>query len=462
MFLSSFQARYFECVVSVFFLLLVRSAYPWGGEHNVISKVAIGTLAPEDREYIRSESVAIEENYCEFPDKNWPCFGEWGNGTGDPKGARMPDFRRLWGVSYYCQWDPVIKKGTAYNHKPPQSWQAVEVHFRNAVDAFSKGKKEDGCRYMGVMLHYLQDSGAFPHMQPLHRSCHVKNLKAIHLESYSPVILGETPDEACKTLGERVRQLTAWTERRFSPLFDSAGLKFEDAKRIAEKELMPSAVMDVVDRLKKEKFDEFESGTTDCANECVRACADAIYTILSFAKKPYVESSPVEVGKNIVFNPSFEKTEGDGMPEGWCVGWLDLADMKGRAEWYRAGTHWEKHVKTGQCSTMILWAPSKGLEWQQAWPKAIKVNPGEKYQGSVWVKASGKPQGNWITLEFSDMNYKPVYTAKSKPCSIESKWQQLSVEVAVPAESRWMRVLLHGESEDGAAWFDDVDVVRLP
>lgn len=188
---------------------VVCAAYPWGGEHNVISKVAIGMLAPEDWEYVHTESAAIAEHYCEFPDTNWPCFGEWGNGTGDPKGLRMPDSRRLWEISYYCQWDPILKKGTGYNHKPPQSWQAVEVHFKNTVDCFKQGRKEDGCRFMGVMLHYLQDSGAFPHIQPIHRSCHVKNLNAIQLKSYTPQILGRTPEDAGKTLLERAKQLTA-------------------------------------------------------------------------------------------------------------------------------------------------------------------------------------------------------------------------------------------------------------
>lgn len=452
----------FSVIAALACLLFVRPVYPWGGEHNVISKVAIGTLSSEDREYIQSESVAIEENYCEFPDKNWPCFGEWGDGTGNPKGARMPDARRLWGISYYCQWDPVLRKGTGYNHKPPQSWQAAEIHFKNAIDCFKQGRKEDGCRYMGVMLHYLQDSGAFPHVQPIHRSCHVKDSNAIQLKSYSPRLLGKTPEEAGKALVERAKQLTGWTEQRISSLFGTTGMNFEEAKQLAGKELMPGAVVDAVAKLRKEKSNEFEFMTTDCANECARVCSDAIYTILSFAKKPYVDPVPNQVNMNLVFNPSFEETEGDDVPAGWCVGWLDLSDRAGRVEWYRAGTHWEKHVQKGRYSALILWAPSKGLEWQQTWPKAIRVNQGEKYRASGWVKASGQPEGAWFSLEFSDMNYRAILNAKSKPCSVDAKWQQLSVEVTVPAEARWMRMILHSESTDGAVWFDDMEAVRLP
>ena len=66
---------------------------------------------------------------------------------------------------------------------------------------------------------------------------------------------------------------------------------------------------------------------------------------------------------NLVFNPSFEEDDGDRVPDGWCVGWLDTFDRMGRAEWYPAKTHWENHVKTGQYSALIsVFAPKAGRD----------------------------------------------------------------------------------------------------
>ena len=151
---------------------------------------------------------------------------------------------------------------------------------------------------------------------------------------------------------------------------------------------MPAAVADAVNRLRAKRPADFEAAATDCANECARACADAIHSALSFAQKPRVEPEPNPLNVNLAFNPSFENGSGDGAPAGWCVVWLDPSDRAGRAEWYRAGTHFERHVRTGKYSMLLLWPPKRGLEWQQTWPKAIRVRPGETTGGSAWVKAA--------------------------------------------------------------------------
>ena len=429
---------------------------------SCISAVAIESLPHEEQEYLRPERSAIVESYCTFPDLNWACYGQWGGGTGDPKAARMPDTRRLWEVSFYCRWDPVPQKGKGYPHAPPQSWEAAGVFFLGAVDALDSGRLEDGCRFLGVMLHYIQDSGSMPHVQPIHRNFHVKATRAIRLEGYAPRLLGRTPAEAAKALSARVKELTGWTEKRLAGLFESVGMPIEQAKRLASEQLMAPAVVDAVTKLRTEKPAEFEAAATDCANECARACADAIHSALAFARKPYVEPGPNALNVNLVFNPSFENGEGDAAPAGWCAGWLDTLDRAGRAEWYRAGTHWEKHARTGRRSALILWPPKKGLQWQQTWPKAVRVRPGEKYRGSVWGKAVATAGASYLALEFSDTDYRPVLVVKSDALVANGEWQRLSVEMPVPEKARWMRVLLHGEGGEGATWYDDAEVFRMP
>lgn len=437
-------------------------AYPWGGEHRQISAAAIESLPGQEQEYLRLERAAIAERYCTFPDINWPCYGQWGGGTGDPRAARMPDLRRLWGVSFYCQWDPVLQKGKGYAHAPPQSCAAAGVYFANAVKALEKGRLEDGCRVLGVMLHYIQDSGSLPRIQPVHRVFHVRATEQIGLDGFTPRVLGETPAEAAQALSGRVEQLTGWTEQRLAPLLALAGMPLEDAKRQAAQQTMAPAVVEAVARLRAEKPAEFEAAAVDCANECVRVCADAIHSALAFAQKPYVEPEPNAPNVNLVFNPSFEEGEADGVPAGWCVGWLDLRDRTGRAEWYRAGTHWEKHVRTGRYSTLALWPPKPGLDWQQTWPQAVRVRPGEQYRACVWGKAVATTGGSCLAVEFSDTDYQPILTVKTTALTPDGTWQRLGLDAAAPDRARWLRIILHAAGNEGAVWYDDVEVVRMP
>lgn len=437
-------------------------AYPWGGEHHHISAAAMDCLPAEEQQYLSAERAAIAARYCTFPDLNWPCYGQWGGGTGDPQTPRMPDTRRLWGVSLYCQWDPVLQKGKGYAHAPPQSYEAARVYFGNAVKAWEQGRLEEGCRILGVMLHYIQDSGSFPHVQPIHRNFHVQSVAHLRLEGYTPRLLAETPEEAAQALSGRVEQLTAWTEQRLAPLLASAGMPLEDAKRQAAQLLMAPTVVAAVAKVRAEKPAEFEAAAVDCANECTRVCADAIHSALAFAQRPYVEPEPNALNVNLVFNPSFEDGDADGMPSGWCAGWLDTRDRTGRAEWYRVGTHWEKHVRTGRQSALLLWPPKQGLQWEQIWPKAVRVRPGERYRGSVWGQAVAATGGSYLALELSDTDYQPVLVTKSAALTADGTWQQLSAEAAVPDSARWLRIILHGVGSEAAIWYDDVEVVRRP
>jgi hypothetical protein len=311
------------------------------------------------------------------------------------------------------------------------------------------------------MLHYVQDSGSFPHVPPLHRNFHVKDQQAIKIQGYLPAALGATPQEAAKALAERVRRLTEWTESRGGPLFEAAGMPLREAKRLCAKKTMPPAVVKVVDKLRAEKPADLETTALDSANECARLCADAIHTVLLFAQRPRLEPAPNLPGTNLVFNPSFEQEDGDHVPDGWYVGWLDLLDRTGRAEWYRAGTHWEKHVRSGQSSVLLLWAPGKGMEWRQTWRRAIQVRPGEKYNGSVWIQKSAGADEIHLALEFSDHAYQPMSLVKSAAIGGADGWRQTSVEATAPEGARWLRMVLHSGS-NLAVWFDDAEITRLP
>lgn len=439
----------------------LASAHGWGGEHNYITAAAVEALPADDRAVIAPEAAVLARLYCEFPDLNWPCYGEWGGGNADPRLPRFPDTRREWDISFYCGWDPVLQRGKSYPHKPPQAFEAAAVHFQRTVEALQAGRLADAARFAGVMFHYTQDSGSFPHVQPIHRAFHTKNLAAIGIAGYAPRQLGGTPAEAAAALNKRVRELTDWTERRLGPLLAGAGVPLDEAKRLATKQLLPAAVTQAVAKLRAEKLDDYEAAALDCANECARACADALHTALAFAPRPLPPPAANRPNTNLVFNPSFEAGDGGRAPEGWCVGWLDLNDRASRAEWYRAGTHWDKPVRTGKQSAMLLCAPQKGLEWRQTWRHAVPVNTGETYRAAVWVKTRAATGATWLALQFDDTTYKPITDTKSELVKGDFEWRKLSLKTNVPPNARWARAVLHTEANNGAAWFDDVEIVRI-
>jgi hypothetical protein len=458
------KIRQFQFIYLIFLQILslrgVESACGWGGEHNGISATAVKLLPAEERDYIAPEAEILAREYCEFPDQNWPCMGEWGGGNADPNLPRFPDTRREWDISFYCGWNPVLKKGKGYPHRPPETFEAVPHYFTKAVEAIQAGRLSDGARFIGVMFHYIQDSGAFPHVQPIHRSFHTKKLDVIRADGYMPRCLGKTPADAATALAERVRGLVNWTEKRLDPLITEVGMPLDEAKKLCAKELVHTRVMEAVTKMRTQKTAEFESAACDCANECLRTCADALHTALVFAPRPRPEPAPVAPRVNLISNPSFEEDDGDHVPDGWYVGWLDLDDRLGRAEWYCAGTHWDKPVKTGQHSVLLLWAPDKGLEWRQDWRHALHVNEGETYCGTVCIKTRAVTGKTWFALELCDTAYKSIDVAKSEIVKKDGDWQKISVKLRVPRGVCWIRVILHTEGNKGAAWFDDVEVVR--
>jgi hypothetical protein len=257
-----------------------------------------------------------------------------------------------------------------------------------------------------------------------------------------------------------VGELVEWTERRLAPLLAGAGMPLDEAKRLATKHPLPAVVTQAVAKLRAEKPADYEAAALDCANECARACADALHTALALAPHQLPPPAAHRPDTNMVFNSSFETGDGDRAPEGWCVGWLDLSDRAGRAEWYRAGTHWDKLVRTGKQSAMILWTPKKGLEWRQTWRRAVAVKPGETYRAAVWIKTRAATGATWFALQFCDTTYKPVTNTKSEAVNGDSEWKKLSLEANAPPDARWLRAILHTEANDGAAWFDDVEIVR--
>lgn len=444
----------------LFILLPPIVAFGWGGpEHSQITSEAVRVMPGELTAILAPEAAALTHIYCEFPDQNWPAYGQWGGGNAEPYLPRFADTRGEWDISFYCGWNPVTREGTSYPHSTPRAYEAAPKFFLRAVEAWKAGQLEDGARFLGVAMHYIEDSAAFGHLQAVHRSFHWDTKTPLNAGDYTPQKLGDTPEQAAEQLVARMKAMVEITERAVDPILTKLGMPIAEVKRLTQDNPYPKEAVRAVLTAKHEFAAEMEAAARTSASAAAHVCADMLLTALSFAPKPFPQPKPNGTGVNLVFNPSFEKA-GDENADGWCIGWLDLNDKTGRAEWYRAGTHWDKPVKKGARSAMVLRAPEKGIEWRQIWRNALRVNPGEVYRASVWVKSRTEKGRSHLTLELSDTNYHAIAQPTSNEAEDKGDWTELKLETTIPPAARWLRVILHSNA-DGAAWFDEVSVERV-
>lgn len=450
----------FGSLRSVTLCIIPTLAFGWGGdEHSQISAEAVRFMPKELAAIIAPEASALTHIYCEFPDQNWPAYGQWGDGNAEPYQPRFADTRREWDISFYCDWNPVSRVGKGYPHSTPQAYEAVPKFFLCAVEAWKAGRFEEGARILGVAMHYIEDSAAFGHLQAVHRSFHWDTRTPLNAGDYTPQKLGDTPEQAAEQLVKRMEWMVDATEKAVDPVLTKLGMPIAEVKRLTQSDPFPKEAVRAALTAKHEFAAEMEAAARTSASAAAHVCADMLLTALSFAPKPFPQPKPNAMGINLVFNPSFEEP-GDDIAEGWCIGWLDLNDKTGRAEWYHAGTHWDKPVKHGARSAMVLWAPEKGIEWRQTWRNALCVNPGETYHASAWVKSRTDKGRSHLTLELSDTNYHAIAQPMSNEVEGKGEWTELKLEAVIPPDTRWMRVILHSNA-DGAAWFDEVSVVRV-
>lgn len=436
-----------------------RQARAWGGGHHLITRAAIEMLPVDERERLGTEAAALEKTYCTFPDLNWPCYGQWGGGVGDPRLPRFPDTRRKWDVSYYCGWDPVLRVGKSYPHAPPSSYEAARVLFARAANELHQQRDVDAWRIAGAMFHYIQDSGSFPHVQPIHRKFDVKSPKGLGTPGYRPRQLGDSAESAASALATALRELVAGCEARMAPFWEGTGLSFSEVKGMAAKQTMPPRVSEVWNGVLQKRPDEVQSVAIACAADCGRLCADALHTLLMLAPGDGRRLVVAPAG-NLVFNASFEVDDGDGVPDGWYVEYGDLKDELGRADRYALGTHWERFVHGGLFSVLIRNAPKDGLRWQPTWRRAFAVTAGEKYLGSAWVKLRAATGRSMVALEFCDANYKRQEERSASIPGGDAEWQQVTVDATAPQGARWLRLILESRDNRGAVWFDDVELRR--
>lgn len=443
----------------------------WSEEHHTITREAIRVQPKKVQDWLEPEKDLLWKEYCTFPDLNWPWYGEWGGEPGYPNADRLPDLRREWNMSYYVGWDPLLNEGTLFppgrdtlppgcpptstdpsfpvagsRYCPMGSYNVPERYLPLVVKAIEEGRFADGMRFLGVLLHHVEDRGAFAYWPDLHMKGHVTDQGLVRIDGYKPASLGESTEEAAANLKRRMHELSDFQMKR---------------------------AVNVAKAHKSGNVDDINAAVLEFAVETCRLTADTILTaahLLDYGKPAnywgyWLEfphsGNPFRL--NLVDNPSFERDDGSGYPDGWVIGWHNLKDKLGRAEWDWSRKHsiFSKVVRGGERSVKLMWTPKEGIEWRQRWPVAALVNKGECYRCSAWIKTQEATGNTYLAAYTYRRDNEPVKTFRSHPLSGTRDWERVEFNVRIPERAERLRMACRSDGNSGAAWFDEVEMYRI-
>lgn len=215
-------------------------AYAWGTAHTEITRHAFRSLPSSDRAEARLGGVRQMEDYC------------WG-----------ADYQGDVTATYYVD-DYLLFPGFPRysSHLMPEVSSTWKPYFLRTLQALRGESPQNAARWMGALLHYVEDSGSPPHAFPQTGGLHTRMENFIYnhdirLPDYQPRELGRTEEAALDGLSQRLEGLVAFSRER------------------GEK-LAPLAAVD--GRAASEPL------TLECAKETMRVVADVAHTLLRLSE----------------------------------------------------------------------------------------------------------------------------------------------------------------------------------
>jgi hypothetical protein len=176
------------------FLLLGWRALAWG-PHGTITRAALDTLDSKHplRTMLGGELWGLT-NYCWIPDFNRLPF----RGSAD---------------DFYAD-DVLLFPGVPrhLDHICPEVEQAWAHYFKRAIQALRMESGPNAARWMGALLHFVQDSGSPPHALRIRGDVHIRmenwvDASKISLAGYHPRLLGTNDADAFRGFEARMSGL---------------------------------------------------------------------------------------------------------------------------------------------------------------------------------------------------------------------------------------------------------------
>lgn len=241
--LPAFTVKLLQRLIWCVLLWLPSVALAWG-PHGPITRAALDVLPGTHALHglLGAEADALT-NYCWIPDfKRLPFRGANGD--------------------FYCD-DYLLFPGTAkhLDHICPEVRGTYEPYFRRALQAMRMETPENAARWVGSLLHFVQDSGSPPHAAQVRGDIHIKMetwiaATNITIAGYTPKLLGTNDNDAVRGLVVRMDELIEFARPR--------GMKLRTQVLLSNRRaVMPVAL--------------------ECANECARVSADVLHTLATLA-----------------------------------------------------------------------------------------------------------------------------------------------------------------------------------
>lgn len=445
----------FKWIGFVFFGL-PSLTFGWGAlEHSSITAAAVSVLSPAVLAFLGSEAARLIKIYCNYPDFNWAVYGTCSK-TGDGT-LRVPDERRDFEASYYCDFDEFTGRGSYFGHgpeigkemPPPDehakfmyergdfSSRAVRKFIRKTCAAFEKGDYFEAVRFTGVVVHYLEDNTPPPHTLGIPGGFNKRHHDMEAISDHSRI--------GIRNYASRVFAGSAGELAASAPEF---------ADRLAqEAQVIARSMLALLDQGKQR---EVENQTLACANLAARAVADLLTTLHVIYQSRLPERPVSQPDVNLLFNPSFDlDSDGDLQPDGWIREWYDLScpyDM-----------HLLDRVSTrGKGACVRLYNTSKaGAAWRTARTRAIPVKPGETYELKGLIRAQVSSGENYLALGFQDADYRIVAETISEKLGAPCEWRELTVSAPVPREAVDLIASCVSKGNSGSVLFDNLALRRM-
>ncbi len=404
-------------------------------DHNWMMLASVGVLSEKERQYLQPELEQLVVLYTIFPDHNWGNSGEWGGWSGYPNSKRTINLRREWGISAACGYNPVSKEGIHLSlHGVRDGYeQTVRILYPRIIDLFKKGRHGDAIRVIGVISHGIQDAATFPDFPAVHASSTYKWCNKIDIKDYTPIKLGDSPDQVVDEIIKRLHQMTKFADKR---------------------------AQDIRCALKVNNWDKDGQLRAEVANEASKIVADLIHTSIVLARERAISPNPFNI--NLVVNGDVEEPDsGEPSPKGWVSHWNNTKDRIGVLDWEGQVQHNQSNWRSGRRSLKMMWASNEGLEWRQTWDAGIMVQTGEYYKTSAWGRTFNATGRNILVTEFYAANTDLINSKESASIIGNTEWSNLEVKAQVPEGAVRMRVVLRSISNEGAVWFDDIEIMQI-
>ncbi|HKQ37237.1 MAG TPA: hypothetical protein VJ063_04100 [Verrucomicrobiae bacterium] len=182
-------------------LLCTARAFPWG-PHAEITQAALDALGTNDL-LIRHLGAQAQRltNYAWMGDYRRLPFEE-------------PD--ELFYADDYLLFPDAT---THWDHICPEVRKTYRPYFRRALQALRTETPRNGARWIGSLLHFVEDTGSPPHAAEIRGALHTRmetwvDAKQIHIRGYQPRLMGTNDEQALDGFVKRMDEIIEYSKER--------------------------------------------------------------------------------------------------------------------------------------------------------------------------------------------------------------------------------------------------------